>query len=306
MEDPRCDELLQEIVRIGQEKFPAGQQVYWLNKDTLKKAVQDELASRFGFTIAENGNSLVCGRGMNPKHNTPAYKKQKLADEQYSMEGKKTRDVISVRCGCTFRIRYTKATAKIPSAPPEAVRITVVSFLHTNGCQPSIGQIQVMRKRNGHFTAQLSKQKMWDIIQLLNAGHVPSHILRWMLQQILPQSVVFDSQLLTNVRLKAKRLGPTCAVESMDISQNALQQLSTSTGTVMGDDANDSPFLDLATKHARQILQEALSSDENKWKVQVYMEKLASKDAGFSYHIARAGDGSPTGVVDDTINAVSL
>ena len=63
-----------------------------------------------------------------------------------------------------------------------------------------------MRKRNGHFTAQLSKQKLWDIIQLLNAGHVPSNLLRYMLQQILPLSVVFDAQLLTNVRLKARRL----------------------------------------------------------------------------------------------------
>ncbi len=87
------------------------------------------------------------------------------------MEEKKTRNVIRMRCGCTFRIQYTKASAKMPLAPPEAVRITEASFMHTNGCQPSIGQIQVMRKRNGHFTAQLSKQKMWDIIQLLNAGH---------------------------------------------------------------------------------------------------------------------------------------
>ena len=300
MEDTDRNDLLQHIVRVGNEKFPAGQQVYWLNKDTLKKAVQEELATRFGFTIAENGNSLVCGRGMNPKHKTPAYKKLKLAIEEYSvLEEKKTRNVISMRCGCTFRLRYTKASAKMPLAPPEAVRITEVSFLHTNGCQPSIGQIQVMRKRNGHFTAQLSKQKMWDIIQLLNAGHVPSNLLRWMLQQILPQSVVFDSQLLTNIRLKAKRLGPACAVESMDISPGALRQLSTATTAMMlGDGANDSvPFLDLATKHAREILQEALSSDENKWKVQVYMEKLASKDAGFSYCIARAADGSPTGVV---------
>jgi len=151
-------DLLQEIVRVGYEKFPAGQQVYWPNKDALKKAVQEELATRFGFTIAEHGNSLVCGRGVNPKLNTPAYKKLKLANEQYNtpMEEKKTRNVLSMRCGCSFRLRYTKAIAKMPLAPPEAVRITEASFLHTNGCQPSIGQIQVMRKRNGHFTAQLT------------------------------------------------------------------------------------------------------------------------------------------------------
>ncbi|KAI2495957.1 hypothetical protein MHU86_18567 [Fragilaria crotonensis] len=297
MEDPHPTNQhlqLQEIVRVGHEKFPARQEVYWENKDTLKKAVQDELATRFGFTIAENGNSFLCGRGMNPKHSTPAYKKMKLADAvEHSIEGgKKTRNVNSIRCGCTFRIQYTKASAKIPLAPPEAVRITNASFLHTHGCQPSVAQVQVMRKRNGHFTVQVSKQKMWDIIQLLNAGHVPSRLLRYMLQQVLPQSVVFDSQLLTNFRLKAKRLGPTCAMESIDTSPAALE-LSNSNFT----DSDDTPFLDLATKHAREILQEALSSDENKWKVQVYMEKLASKDVGFSYSIARAADGSPTGVV---------
>ena len=63
------NDLLQEIVRVGREKFRTGCHVYWLNK---KKAVQDELETRFGFTIAENGSSLVCGRGVNPKHNTPA------------------------------------------------------------------------------------------------------------------------------------------------------------------------------------------------------------------------------------------
>ena len=277
--------------------------MYWQNKETLQKALQDELVTRFGFTIAENGNSFVCGRGMNPKHNTPAYKKQKLAQHEHDYPtamdetSKKKRSVLSLRCGCTFRIRYTKASAMMPSAPPEAVRITDASFLHTNGCQPSIGQLNVMRKRNGHFTVQLSKQKMWEIIQLLNAGHVPSKILRWMLQQILPQSVVVDSQFLTNVRLKAKRLGPTCPVESIDISPDTIQQLTSSTIT-RGEDANDtSHFLDLATKHAREILQEALASEETKWKVQVYMEKLSTKDPGFSYHIARAADGSPTGVV---------
>jgi hypothetical protein len=85
-----------------------------------------------------------------------------------------------------------------------------------------------------------------------------------------------------------------CAIESMDISPAALRELSGNSNFADGD---DTPFLDLATKHAREILQEALSSDENKWKVQVYMEKLASKDTGFAYHIARAADGSPTGVV---------
>ena len=231
MEDPHLMNQhlqLQEIVRVGHKKFPARQEVYWENKDTLKKAVQDELATRFGFTIAENGNSFLCGRGMNPKHSTPAYKKLKLANaEEHCINGKKTRNVSSIRCGCTFRIQYTKASAKMPSAPPEAVRITNASFLHTNGCQPSVAQIQVLRKRNGHFTVQVSKQKMWDVIQLLNGGnHVPSHLLRYMLQQVFPKSVVFDSQLLTNFRLKAKRLGPTCAIESMDISPAALRELS--------------------------------------------------------------------------------
>ena len=86
----------------------------------------------------------------------------------------------------------------------------------------------------------------------------------------------------------------------MDVSPEALRELvSTTTTTTMmlGDANNDSPYLDLATKHAREILREALSSDENKWKVQVYMEKLASKEPGFSYHIAKATDKSPTGVV---------
>ena len=34
------------------------------------------------------------------------------------------------------------------------------------------------------------------------------------------------------------------------------------------------PFLDLGTKHACEILQEVLSSNANKWKLQVLMEKL--------------------------------
>jgi hypothetical protein len=299
MEDPHLNDdqhLLQEIVRVGHEKFPARQEVYWESKDTLKKAVQDELATRFGFTIAENGNSFLCGRGKNPKHSTPAYKKLKLANaEEHSIDGKKTRNVSSIRCGCTFRVQYTNASAKMPSTPQEAVRITNASFLHTNGCQPSVAQIQVLRKRNGHFTVQISKQKMWDVIQLLNGGnHVPSHFLRYMLQQVFPRSVVLDAQFLTNFGLKAKRLGPTCAIESMDISPAALCELSRNTNFAGCD---DTPFLDLATKHAREILQEALLTDEHKWKVQVYMEKLASKDRGFAYHIARAADGSPTGVV---------
>jgi hypothetical protein len=37
------------------------------------------------------------------------------------------------------------------------------------------------------------------------------------------------------------------------------------------------PFLDLVTKHACEILQEALSSNTNKWQLQVHMEKLHQK-----------------------------
>jgi hypothetical protein len=147
----------------------------------------------------------------------------------------------------------------------------------------------VLRKRNGHFTVQLSRQKMRDIIHLLHAGHMPIKILQWMLQEILPQSAVIDSQFLTHIRLKAKRLGPSCKVESIDASPDTIQQLQADNDTTQ--------FLDLAIQHARKILHEALSSDETKWKVQVYMERPRSKDAGFSYNIARALDGSPTGVV---------
>jgi hypothetical protein len=67
----------------------------------------------------------------------------------------------------------------MPSAPPEAVRITNASFLNTNGCQPSVAKIQALRKRNGYVTVQVSsKQKMWDMNQLIIGGdHVPSHLL---------------------------------------------------------------------------------------------------------------------------------
>ena len=66
---------------------------------------------------------------------------------------------------------------------------------------------------------------MWDIVQLLNAGHrVLSQLLQYMLQQVLPQSVLLHAQLLTIFRLKAKRLGPMCSVKSMDISPVALHE----------------------------------------------------------------------------------
>jgi hypothetical protein len=63
---------------------------------------------------------------MNPKHNTPAYKKQKLAQHEHDYPSldermKKKRIVLSLQCGCTFRIRYTKASAMMHLAPPEAV-----------------------------------------------------------------------------------------------------------------------------------------------------------------------------------------
>ena len=80
------------------------------------------------------------------------------------------------------------------------------------------------------------------------------------------KSVVLDAQLLTKLRLKAKRLRPTCTIKSMDISLAALQELSRNTHFA---DGNDTPFLNLATYPACEILQEALSSDENKWKAQV-------------------------------------
>ena len=129
-----------------------------------------------------------------------------------------------------------------------------------------------------------------EVVQVLNGGnHVPSHLLQYMLQQVFPKSVVLDAQLLTNFRLKAKRLGPTCAIKSMDISLAALQELR----NLNFADGDETPFLDLATKHACEILQEALMSNENNWKVQVYIDKLASKDTGFAYHIARAADGRP-------------
>ena len=68
MEDPRLNDddddqkrLLEEIVCVGNKKFPAGQEMNWASKEMLKKALQDELATSFGFTIAENGNSFLYG-----------------------------------------------------------------------------------------------------------------------------------------------------------------------------------------------------------------------------------------------------
>jgi hypothetical protein len=52
MEDPHLNDndddqhrLLEEIVRVGNEKLPAGQEMYWASKETLKKVLQDELAT---------------------------------------------------------------------------------------------------------------------------------------------------------------------------------------------------------------------------------------------------------------------
>ena len=94
-------------------------------------------------------------------------------------------------------------------------------------CQPSVTHTQAMRKGNGHFTVQVSKQKVWVIIELLTAGHhVPSHLLQYRLQQVFPQSpVVLNAHLLTNKGLKAKSRGFMCTIKSMNISHATLQEL---------------------------------------------------------------------------------
>jgi hypothetical protein len=193
----------------------------------LKKAGQDELATCFGFAIAKNGHHFVCGQGMNPKHSTPAYhKKLKWANGDKHFINRTKTEMFLLAFGVDAlphsvhqSQRQDANNSTFRGCQSHKCLFSAHKWLPTKCCA-DIGD------EDKDFTLHVSKQKMWDIVQLLNAGHcVPSQLLQYMLQQVLPHPVVLHAQLLTNFRLKAKRLGPMCSVKSMDISPVSLHEL---------------------------------------------------------------------------------
>ena len=166
-----------------------------------------------------------------------------------------------------------------------AIRISNAIYQHTNGCVPSQAQLVISKKRSGTYTKAISENTMKQIIQLLQGtNHVPSTILICMLRNVFPPSVPITSQDLVKIRLKAKQMLKQnhTALTMSDTIMMKSNKVDFSSPSL---DNDASSFIDAATLNAREIMQEALSSPDQRWKVQIYLEKLAQKDEGFTYHM---------------------
>ncbi len=283
--------VVKKIAEEAAKCFPISTTNYWSNKLELKSELQ-KFAGKWGFVVATQSSSFCCSRATDPTLNQPS-KKRKI----FSEDSVKKRQSKQWRCGCPFIIKFTTACGKIKNAPEKAVGISDANYMHSNGCKPSQSQLVISRKRSGTYTSAITENMMMQIIQLLQGtNHVPSTILRCMLRTVYPASVPITAQDIVNIRMKAKQMlkkNPSGLTKDDNISVSATTVDFNSES--LDNDATN--IIDGATLNAREILMDALSSADQRWKVESYLEMLTSKDDGFTYRICRTCKGDPVGVI---------
>jgi hypothetical protein len=250
------------------------------------KELINAYGSKKGFQVSISSNTLKCQLAGDPKRNE---KWREIAATVIPVEKRRSRS--SPRCGCGFIVKYSAIkTASVTenvngSKVTKQIKVTAVNFNHSNGCTPSAPQLLLVNKMSGLYTRNVDWTRLFHLLSYQKS--ITPAFMRLEIQQLLPCGVAVDSDMLYNVKLKHKRMMADgfnfATATNVSFDPEALSN-------------NDTDMLDLGSKHAAELLKEAMSEGNDGAQVEKFLRSLKTMDPRFDYRIAKdkfGATGSP-------------
>ena len=167
-----------KINSLGEEcaaLFPSGK-VY-----SSPAELREELkafANTKGFAVASEGSRIRCTRA----EESLAIQNKRI--RRGTVPEEKQRNRTSTRCGCPFRVCFTKVDRSDKNS--KAIKITPGSvYTHGNGCLPSRGQLVVEKRKAGAYSVAVNETQIKSILILMKTGkRVTTPILRELMKPL--------------------------------------------------------------------------------------------------------------------------
>jgi hypothetical protein len=259
-----------------------------------KKYLYDEcktIAHQLGFEISIRGLSFRCSRASRGNDGPKRQNKVKVVPDTKKRKGS------SKQCGCEWLVRFVPQKgaeeSNIEREPGDIlIRITALSLIHTNGCEPSPAQLTVQKKRSGTSTRALSMRKLHDCCKNLGEhGSLPYSFIRSQLKGVFPEDWVMDSHAITNFVVK-------CRLHKKEIADGANLHIDKDhPGWITVEGADNTDYVSRATRIAADMLKESMAKSSKVKAVDEYLHSLKLADKGFDYRISFSPDGVFSGVV---------
>ena len=180
---------LLSIQKEAEQLFPSG--TVYPSPQELRVAFR-KFSEKKGFSITTNGSTFHCSRCEEP----PSHKNKRAKKEPVPLE--KQRKHSTTRVGCPFFLKWSPIDWRNKKSNPSC-RITSTSFLHDNGCNPSLGQLQVEKRKAGTLTTAIHELQIKSIMTVLSTGtKVPTAMLREMMKPLYPPGTSLDWSLVFN------------------------------------------------------------------------------------------------------------
>jgi hypothetical protein len=249
------------------------------------KELINEYGAKQGFQVSISSNTLKCLLADDPKRNE---KRRELAATVIPVEKRRSRT--SPRCGCGFLVKYSAIkTASVIETVNGAkvakpIKVTAVNFNHSNGCTPSAPQLLLVNKMSGLYTRNVDWTRLFRMLDY-QTSMTPA-FMRLEIQQLVPCGVSVDSAMLYNVKMKHKRMTSEgfkfATAANVTFDHEALSNV-------------DTDMIDLGSKHAAELLKEAMNEGNDGAQVEKFLRSLKTMDQRFDYRIAKDNLGATCG-----------
>jgi hypothetical protein len=249
------------------------------------KDIINEYGSKQGFQVSIASSTLKCLLAGEPKKNE---KRRELAASIVPAEKRRSRS--SPRCGCGFLVKYSAIKPSsvtgtvIVTNAVKRIKVTAVNFNHSSGCYPSAPQLLLVNKMTGLYTRNVDWTRVFSMLS--HGIPVPAPLLRKEIQLLVPRGVAVDSSMLYNVKMKYKRMVSDgfdfATANKISFDPEALSN-------------SDTDMIDLGSKHAAELLKEALCEGSDGANAEKYLSSLRTKDSRFDYRIAKDQFGATCG-----------
>jgi hypothetical protein len=245
------------------------------------------------------GRSIECNRDG-------TVRTQKDTNEQRKMR------VGQLKTGCTWQIRIKSLDKTLDLVGKKyrtdkfhpSVRVLIIKACcdHTN-CMPSAQNKNITAKRSGEYIKNIPKHQLWSLVLTMKHNNLrlsSSHI-KGALRGCFLKSFVITRQHVNYTRLKAWRLYKLIG----DDPQWDIFEQSMSNPEIESSINNESYTDDEAVTMANQIWIDLISShdfsdsNDNDFFLEC-LEMISEKSSGFSYQVARDGNGKVIGAVWQT------
>lgn len=270
----------------------------WQSRELLFKAART-IANKQGFTVIRNSNRIECNRV-----GTGRASKQHLTERK--MRGG------ALKTGCTWQIRISSLDKTLCNEGKkyrtdkfhEASRVKIIKACcdHTN-CTPSAQNKNITAKRAGEYIKHIPQQQLWSLVMTMKNNNLrlsSSHI-KGALRACFPKTFIITKQHVNYTRLKAWRLYKILGDDPQyDIFEQSMSnpeiETSINNESITDDEAvamANAIWIDLIASH------DFSDSNDNILFLE-YLEMISEKANGFSYRLARDGNGNVVGAVWQT------